>query len=341
MKDSLKLNIDPITKKVKNRETNYREFKAIFDSNKLWMYAKTMAAFANRDGGVIFFGIKDNSKELLGVPEDQLDDTTISNFTKEFFEPEIVFDMSYKEYNGINLLCIIVQPCKNKPVICKKKKIQQEKGAPTKHVLNEGTIYYRYSTSTVDIKYPALREMLDNSVKKAVKDFTDTMNMVSKIGHERFVIIDEKNLIGKDKKTPVYITDETVDNIKWIRKGQFTQEDTGDKAMVVVGETEFHKVVEVEKGVDYNKTHCFIQRSLAKVTSIRETHIKAVVWKLGLLENEAYHVSTAHGKQVWHKFTEATKDEILKHYPLDIPNRLEQFIEINKEYSLYKKRKAK
>ncbi len=151
----------------------------------------------------------------------------------------------------------------------------------------------------------------------------------------------KKNLIGKDKKTPVYITDQTAGNIKWIRKGQFTEEYTGEKAMFVVGETEFSYAVEVEKGVDYNKTHRFIQRSLAKVTSIRETHIKAVVWKLGLLENEAYHVSTAHGKQVWHKFTEATKDEILKHYPLDMPNRLETFKEISKEYSWYKKGKAK
>ncbi len=341
MKDSLKLNIDPATKKVKNRETNHREFKAIFDSDKLWMYARTMAAFANRDGGVIFFGIKDNPRELLGVPEKQLDDTTLSNFTKAHFEPEIVFDIGYKEYNGINLLYILVQPCEKKPVICKNKKTQQKTGKQDKVLLREGAVYYRYGTSSVDIEYPELREILDNSVKKAINDFTDTINLVNKIGAERFVVLGEKNLIGKDKKTPVYITNETADNIKWIRKGQFTEEDTGDKAISVVGETEFSYAVEIEKLVDFSKTHRLIQRNLAEAASMNTNHVKPVLWKLGLFGNELYHVVIPHGKNSLNKFTEATKDEILNHYPTNMPNRVETFKEISKEYNLYKKRKTK
>ncbi len=340
MKDSLKLNIDSITKKVKDSEANNLEFKANFDNNRLWMYAKTMAAFANRDGGVIFFGIKDNSKDLLGVPENQLDDTTISNFTKAYFEPEIVFDIGYKKYDGINLFYILVQPCKNKPVICKTKKTLVDQGKSNKEVLREGAIYYRYSTSTVDIEYTALREILDNSVKKAISDFIDKINLVKKIGHDRLVVVDEDVLNSADKTTPVYITDKTAEKMNWVHENQIVKSgDTGDRVVVVTGETKL--AVGIEKPVDFSKTHTLILRSLAEHTLINPNYVKPVLWKLGLLEKQPYHIATKHGKIFLHKFTVKAKDELLKHYPLDMPNRLEQFIEINKEYNLYKKGKAK
>ncbi len=53
----LELSVEKPTKRV-SRESEHREFKLKFDNNNLPKFAKTMAAFANRDGGVLFFGVK-------------------------------------------------------------------------------------------------------------------------------------------------------------------------------------------------------------------------------------------------------------------------------------------
>lgn len=54
----LELSVDKATNKVSNRESEHREFKLKFENNNLPKFAKTMAAFANRDGGVLFFWCK-------------------------------------------------------------------------------------------------------------------------------------------------------------------------------------------------------------------------------------------------------------------------------------------
>lgn len=57
MTDLLELSINAESFRVANRECEYREFKLAFDNESIWKYAKTMASFANHNGGVIFFGV--------------------------------------------------------------------------------------------------------------------------------------------------------------------------------------------------------------------------------------------------------------------------------------------
>ncbi len=163
LNELLILSVDEITKRVSNRESEHREFKLKFENNNLPKFARTMASFANRDGGVLFFGIKDRPRELVGVNEKEIpDDVVFTNFLKEYFEPEVLFESETIELYGKKIHCIVIKKSINKPVICRKSKsIPTQHGKPQKDILREGAIYYRYSASSDEIKYADLRIILD------------------------------------------------------------------------------------------------------------------------------------------------------------------------------------
>lgn len=342
MEHLLELKIDENTHRVLNRESEHREFKASFDNNSLWKYAKTMAAFANRDGGVIFFGIKDRPRELLGVTGNQPDELVFANFLKEYFEPEITFELDSRQYNGKTLLFAVVQSSLAKPIICKKKKIQKskEQGKSDKEVLREGAIYYRYSSASTEINFPELRQILDERVQKVFHSLVENITLINKVGFDKAAVVDAENLTGDDKTTSVYVTNETAKNINWIGKGRFTESEDAEKAFYVTREIEVRHGVEIEKPVDPGTTHTLTKTSLTKEVSIK-AYIEAVLWKLGLLDNPKYHLSGNHGKNRWHKFTEATKGIILDKYPKDLANRADVIRKINDEYNNSKKTTVK
>lgn len=324
MNNLLDLDIDNKTLRVRNRERDHREFKLQFDNQKLWQYAKTMAAFANRDGGVIFFGIKNSPREIVGVQAPEPDELVFSNFAKEYFEPEISFELDTRDYEGKNLLYVLVHSSSNKPIICKKNKNLQfkEKGKTDRELLREGAIYYRYSSASEEIKHPELKKILDDRVQNVFHSLVDNITLINKVGYDKAAIVDASELSGNDKTTSVYVTTETAKKINWIRKGRFSEsEKEGEKAFYVTREIEVRHGVEIEKPVDPGKTHKLTKTALLKEVVISSQHLDAVLSKLGLLDNPKYHLSGNHGKNKWHKFTEATKDKILIEYPLDSSDR--------------------
>ena len=56
--------------KLISRESSTLEFKESFNASALYKYAKTMAAFANKDGGYIIFGVKDKPRTVVGLNND-------------------------------------------------------------------------------------------------------------------------------------------------------------------------------------------------------------------------------------------------------------------------------
>lgn len=344
MNELLELSVNSQTLRVTNRESERREFKNLFDKENLWKYAKTMVAFTNRDGGIIFFGIKDNPRELIGIVGDKPDELVFANFLKEYFEPEISFVLDTKKYCGRTLLYVLVPPSSNKPIICKKKKVQQfkEKGKQDRELLREGAVYYRYSSASEEIKFPELRKILDDGVQKIFHSLVDNITLINKVGYDKAAILDAKDLSGSDITTSVYVTTETAKNINWIRKGRFVEsDDDGDKAFYVTREIEIRHGVEVEKPVDPGKTHTLTKSALTKDVLISSPYIDAVLWKLGLLDNSKFHLSGTHGKNRWHKFTVSAKDKVLSEYPKDMPDRERKIKETYDEYNQSKKTSMK
>jgi hypothetical protein len=58
---------DPVTLVVFGREGKRREFKLDYFQKDIADYTKTLAAFANADGGCIIFGVRDRPREIVGV----------------------------------------------------------------------------------------------------------------------------------------------------------------------------------------------------------------------------------------------------------------------------------
>lgn len=329
------LKVDRRTKRVSNRESEHREFKLKFENNNLPKLTRTMASFANRDGGVIFFGIKDRPRELVGVKEQEIpDEVVFTNFLKEYFQPEILFESKTIELHGVKIHCLIIKPSVQKPVICRKfKSIRMQQGKSDKKVLREGAIYYRYSASSDEIKYADLRIMLDSERESFFKSMIDNITLLNKVGMDKAAVVDAQELSGSDRAASIFLTNNTAQSLNWIDSGRFVEdENDGKKAYYVVRKVEIKHGVEVPTPTDFAKTHPLTKTALSKRVRINGVNFDAVTWKLGIKDNPKYHIPSYHGKNKIHKFKEESKDIILNTYPLDLEKRLEAIKEVAEEY---------
>lgn len=319
--EMMQLSVDPATMRTSNRESEHREFKLAFDNKDLPRYAKTMVAFANREGGVIFFGIKNSPRELVGVQGHQPDDLVFAHFLKEYFEPEIRFSIESAIYNGKTLLMVMVQPSPDKPIICRKEKIikSTDKTKPNSQILREGAVYYRYSSSSEEIKYPELRKILDEQVQRVFHSLVSNITLLQTVGYDKAAVVSADELSGDNKTASVYITTETAKNLNWIDKGKFVESaDDGEKAFYVVKQVEIKHGVEVPTPTDWSKAYPLTKTALTKEVRMNSTEITAALWKSGILNNPEYHMSSEHGGNMLHKFTHSAKDVLLTQFPLTV-----------------------
>lgn len=118
MHNSLTLEIDDQFRII-SRESSHREYKEIFDSQKLSQYCKTLVSFANRDGGALYFGIKDKPHDVIGISKSP-DILSFTHFLKDKFEPEINIKDSEQIINGKSIYIVEAEKAIKKPIICKK-----------------------------------------------------------------------------------------------------------------------------------------------------------------------------------------------------------------------------
>lgn len=330
----LELDVDRATKKVRNRESEFREFKLKFENNNLPKYARAMASFANRDGGVIFFGIKDRPRELVGAVENEIpDDVVFTNFLNEYFQPEVLFESKTIGLYGVQVHCLLIKPSLQKPVICKKSKaIRMEQGKQEKEVLREGAIYYRYSASSDEIKYADLVVMLNAERQKFFRSMVDNITLLNKVGIDKAAVVNAHELSGNDQAVSVFLTNDTANNLNWIDRGKFVEDEEAGKAYYVVRKVEIKHGVEIPKPIDFAITHPMTKTALIKEVKISGTDFDAVTWKLGIKDNAKYHISSYHGKNIIHKFTNEAKDIILATYPLKLEKRSDLIRQVTVEY---------
>lgn len=330
----MSLTIDPISRRIKNRESEHREFKLKFNPPDLPQYIKTIVSFANRDGGILFFGIKDHPRELIGIDKkDVPTDLTFAHFLKEYFEPVLTFDIKIKSILERDLLMLLVKPSTKKPIICKKeKKIKAAKGSQDEIILRAGAVYYRYSSSTEEIKHAELRHLLDEQVNQIFHSLIDNITIIQKVGYDKAAIVNAEELSGNNKIASIYITNDTAKNMNWIKEGHFVEDpNKGNNAYYVVRQVEIKHGIEITP--DYNKTHPLTKTALMKAVKINSGYIDAVLWELKI-NTPTFYVSIPHGKNKLHKFTIQAENKILEAYPLDMSEntRKEKLKKIKEEY---------
>lgn len=177
---------DESSKRLKHRENSKLEYKANFNKADFALYAKTLSAFSNNQGGCIVFGIKDKPREATGMTNDNfrdLDNQDLSNYLNEYFSPEIKFETSSFSKDNKNFGVIEVLESNNKPVMC-------IKNGGKKQEIIEGEIYYRYSGRTQKIKYPELKNILEQNLQDERQKWKEHIENIAQIGAKNVKMLD-------------------------------------------------------------------------------------------------------------------------------------------------------
>lgn len=222
------------------REDKNHEFKASFNMANAAMYLKTIAAFANNEGGYIIFGVQDKPHTMLGLDEKALgrfSSLPVEKFTQllqEYFAPDIEWTNCIYEYKSLSFGIIYIYPAKVKPVICKK---LYDGGNNSKYSLKESDIYYRYGGRTERIKYPELQRIIDEKRAIEERQWLRFLMNAARIGVENAYIMDisKGEISGAGGK--IVIDEDLLKKISFIKEGEFVEKG-GAPTLRLVGDVQ-------------------------------------------------------------------------------------------------------
>ena len=209
------------------------EYKESFGWKSLSEYFKAMAAFSNRDGGYIIFGIKDKPHELLGLKAEalkrfeEIDNQVWSTHLREHFSPEIIWEKIIFNFEGNNYGVLYTYSAKEKPVICKKDADELRKGA----------IYYRYNSQNSEIDYPELHNIIEEEKNKINSIWMQTIRQIGDSGVTKTALLDLKSGKMTGANTSLYIDESLLNDISFVQEGSFV-ETGGNPALKVVGQVQ-------------------------------------------------------------------------------------------------------
>ena len=209
------------------------EYKESFGWKSLSEYFKAMAAFSNRDGGYIIFGIKDKPHELLGLKSEalkrfeEIDNQVWSTHLREHFSPEIIWEKIIFNFEGNNYGVLYTYSAKEKPVICKKDADELRKGA----------IYYRYNSQNSEIDYPELHNTIEEEKNKINSIWMQTIRQIGDSGVTKTALLDLKSGKMTGANTSLYIDESLLNDISFVQEGSFV-ETGGNPALKVVGQVQ-------------------------------------------------------------------------------------------------------
>lgn len=227
------------TEKLIKREDKNHEFKESYHNGNMATYLKTMAAFANNDGGYIVFGIGDSPRLLKGLSDKsyrQFDELSVETFTvmlNDHFAPSIEWTNCIYQFKGKNFGIIYVYPSKNKPVICKKTRDHQN----NKYALKESDIYYRYSGRSERIKYPELQRIIEEKRKAEEKQWLEFISRAAKIGVENASLLDLGSGVIEEGGNKIILDEDLLQKVRFIKEGYFVER-YGAPALRLIGDVQ-------------------------------------------------------------------------------------------------------
>ena len=210
---------------IKARESTTIEYKESYNHGSMAQYFKTMAAFANTDGGYIIFGIADNPRKFNGLSDKSkrlFESIRIEEFTNnlnDYFQPSIKWINDIFEYNDRTYGIIYTYPLDNKPCICSKMYSNSEK----KYSLEEGDIYYRYRGRSQKIKYAELEAIFDKNREKESKKWIELIKNIAKIGVSNASVLNLSNGELQFDDSTIVMDKELIDSINFIKEGKFVE----------------------------------------------------------------------------------------------------------------------
>lgn len=215
---------------IRQKEHSEIEFKESFQSpkHKDKKLHKWIASFANANGGLILYGVKNNG-ELIGLQNNKLqefDNKDLSQELLNYFAPEIKFELFIKEVAGFELGFLYIYKSIDKPVVALKS---------ASDTIHESDIFYRYPGQSRRISYGDLRNILEEKFNRLNERWLKLMNNVATIGVENVGLLNIENgeLMGSGNK--LLIPEELLEKITFINEGSFVEKD-GAPALKLIGD---------------------------------------------------------------------------------------------------------
>lgn len=220
--------------RVKSRERNDLEYKESFNSNSFAKYAKTMASFANRLGGYIIFGIKDNPREIKGI-NNAFDNFKQEKFTEclnSMFAPEIIWTTGVVDYNGVKIGYIYTAESFEKPVIAQKNDSGEK--------IVSGDVFYRYRARSEKIKYAEMKFIIEENKRKEQERIYRLIEEIKNGGTTNIGIVNYSSghfttPIGVDVEIDKKLVIKVLRKAKFIKAGEF-DEKKGQPVIKVTGD---------------------------------------------------------------------------------------------------------
>lgn len=229
---------------LQKRESHTLEFKQDFDWNTKTSkagYLKSIAAFANKTGGYLIFGVSDSPRRIVGISDSfsALDDATISQALNQYLSPCPDYERDEFAIHGKKVGVIYVHECSKKPIVSIKDFTEK---------LLESAIYYRYNSKSSNIKSGDLLHLLREAKENETRRWMELISQASSLGIHNAGIFDVGSGVLATNKGNRFVLDERL-----LRKlqvlDQYSIQKDGATAVRIVG--------------DIDQTGTIIRRSLS------------------------------------------------------------------------------
>jgi hypothetical protein len=217
----------PSTLKLTARESGTIEFKESFNWGSKDKYAKSIASFANNQGGCLIFGVTNQPRHLVGLSSDNfenLDEVTITSYLNGLFSPEVHYEKFMLTVSGKKVGVIYVHENTEKPAIAIKNDGD----------IKEAEIYYRYNARNEKIKYPELKSLFESIKEKERSSWMNLFERVSKMGPANVGILDTVKGTIEGEKNSLLIDHALIPKLKFIKEGHFSEK--GKPVLKLVGD---------------------------------------------------------------------------------------------------------
>ncbi|WP_237152084.1 ATP-binding protein [Oryzibacter oryziterrae] len=220
-------------------ETDEHECKGNFGFKHWHEWMRAIAALANNRGGYIFFGVHDKHEPAVGEDDKsysviglqsgefaKADPSDFSKLTKSYLDPTPTVRTTTISIGSETIGVMYVEQHPGRPVIAR---------SGDGKTIKEGDIFFRYPGRSERIKYSDLRAMLDARDASTRRDILPLVERLLALGPERALIADLDKGILNDGKRSIVIDPALLDQIKFIREGEF-DEKVGAPALRLIGD---------------------------------------------------------------------------------------------------------
>lgn len=333
---------------LKSRESNTIEFKESFNKNSTTKYAKTMAAFANRRGGYIIFGVKDNPREVIGLKSNNFENLNQEAFTdaiNSLFTPSMNWESGTlvlsintsgdgkvggddQGKSEVRIGWVYTTESEFKPVIAQK--------ADGGEKISSGDVFYRYRARSEKIKYAEMSQIIEERARRERERMMKLLEVIRKSDTANLGIVNYSN----GKITTPYGVDVVFDRkliaqvlkkAKFIKEGSFSEID-GIPVKKVTGTIDLVEEIPVPE-IDPDKGYPYIQKDLAEKLNIATQDLYALIYYYKMKKAKKYSigVTTSRTGGQSFKFSEYSL-QFLREKLTELTNIESEFDMIRAEY---------